>query len=351
MALVNFIENLLSDGYTLKETASLSGTNQNLVKAIDKARLERMYTVAGSNGVRELAKPEDYAMYIGIDEFLLHDGHRYATVIMDLTTGAVLHLAHGKGKAVVHEFIDRVGEDWMSHVKAMGCDMNSDYTTAIKERCPWIRIVYDRYHLVANFNARVIAEVRKDEQRRLIAEGDAEGARRLKGSKYILTSKRSTLLAKAEGTCKGRKKRPGVLFNEARPKQNEKDWLKRYDEIMASNELLMATDVVKEKLEKAYQITDEAEMCAEIDDLIEICRGTGNRHFLWFSNMLEERKDGIVSHAVHRISSGKVEGTNNMIKTLRRQGYGYPDDEYFFLKIFDASRAKLRKVNEGPITQ
>ena len=27
-----------------------------------------------------------------------------------------------------------------------------------------------------------------------------------------------------------------------------------------------------------------------------------------------------------------------MIKTLRRAGYGYPDDEYFFLKIFDASR-------------
>jgi hypothetical protein len=26
------------------------------------------------------------------------------------------------------------------------------------------------------------------------------------------------------------------------------------------------------------------------------------------------------------------------IKTLRRQGYGYPDDDYFFLKLFDASR-------------
>ena len=28
----------------------------------------------------------------------------------------------------------------------------------------------------------------------------------------------------------------------------------------------------------------------------------------------------------------------NKIKTLRRQGYGYPDDEYFFLKLFDMSR-------------
>jgi hypothetical protein len=38
------------------------------------------------------------------------------------------------------------------------------------------------------------------------------------------------------------------------------------------------------------------------------------------------------------ISAGKIEGINNKIKTLRRQGYGYPDDDYFFLKLFDASR-------------
>jgi transposase len=30
--------------------------------------------------------------------------------------------------------------------------------------------------------------------------------------------------------------------------------------------------------------------------------------------------DGIVAHARHRITSGRVEGTNQMIKTLRRAG-------------------------------
>ena len=40
----------------------------------------------------------------------------------------------------------------------------------------------------------------------------------------------------------------------------------------------------------------------------------------------------------HQISLGKMEGTNGMIKTLRRAGFGYCDDEYFFLKIFDSSR-------------
>ena len=72
--------------------------------------------------------------------------------------------------------------------------------------------------------------------------------------------------------------------------------------------------------------------------IVEVCRGTGDRHFEWFARLVEGHMDGIVAHARHQISSGKVEGTNGMIKTLRRAGYGYPDDEYFFLKIFDSSR-------------
>lgn len=50
--------------------------------------------------------------------------------------------------------------------------------------------------------------------------------------------------------------------------------------------------------------------------------------------------EGIIAHATYKISAGKIEGINQKIKTLRRHGYGYPDDEYFFLKIMDASRKK-----------
>lgn len=75
-----------------------------------------------------------------------------------------------------------------------------------------------------------------------------------------------------------------------------------------------------------------------IFDIMELCEETGNKHFLWFRNLLYNHFDGIVSHATIKISSGKIEGINNKIKTLRRQAYGYPDDEYFFLKLIDMSR-------------
>jgi transposase len=48
--------------------------------------------------------------------------------------------------------------------------------------------------------------------------------------------------------------------------------------------------------------------------------------------------EGIIAHATYDISAGKIEGVNDRIKTIRRQGYGYPDDDYYFLRFFDASR-------------
>ena len=79
-----------------------------------------------------------------------------------------------------------------------------------------------------------------------------------------------------------------------------------------------------------------------IEHAAGIRHGTGDRHFAWFARLLESHMDGIRAHALHPVTSGKVEGTNNMIKTLRRKHYGLPDDEYLFLKIMDASRKKQR---------
>lgn len=45
-----------------------------------------------------------------------------------------------------------------------------------------------------------------------------------------------------------------------------------------------------------------------------------------------------MAHASLTIASGKIEGIKNKIKVIRNQAYGIPDDEYFFLKIMDASR-------------
>ena len=64
--------------------------------------------------------------------------------------------------------MDHVGDEWMSKVEAMACDMNSDFEETFKGRYPKLDIVYDRFHIIKNFNDKVVSEIRKDEQRRLL---------------------------------------------------------------------------------------------------------------------------------------------------------------------------------------
>ena len=327
--LLAFTQDLLAMHIPLKTVAQLTGLNQNTVKEIDKERLNCLYTVNGEGKV--LKNPEKRSRILAIDEFKLHDGHKYAVVIIDLETGHVLHLAHGKKKAAVYEFIDRVGLDWMSSVQAVACDMNSDFEEAFLDRCPHLHIVYDFFHIKKNFNDKVVAEVRKDEQKRLKEEGREEEAKALKKTKYILTSSVKTLEQRDKDAAEGKLvSKASELFN--KPELKSKGGLKeRYDRLIKDNELFLVMDIVKEKLDIAYSETKEEKMRIQIQEIIETCRATGNEHFEWFAKLLENHFEGIVSHARYKISTNRLEGFNNAIKTERRQGYGYPDYHNLFL--------------------
>lgn len=89
--LEEFIERLLgSASFTLKSISELTGVCKNIDKAIDMRRLKILYTVDG----KKLRKPQDYCRFLGIDEFKLHDGHKYATHIINIE--AARHLKKSK---------------------------------------------------------------------------------------------------------------------------------------------------------------------------------------------------------------------------------------------------------------
>ena len=54
--------------------------------------------------------------------------------------------------------------------------------------------------------------------------------------------------------------------------------------------------------------------------------------------LVEKHLEGIIHAIVLGLSTGKLEGTNNMIKTTRRSAYGFRDTQYFFSKIYENSR-------------
>ncbi len=344
--MLSFAQGLLEMGLTNSEVSELSGLHKNTVKDIDLKRLQSLYTEVKRDGdgneKRVLRKPEAQARYLAIDEFKLHDGHRYATIIIDLESGHALWLARGRKKAVVYDFIEHVGEQWMDGVEAVACDMNSDFQQAFEERCPRIRVVFDYFHIVKNFNDKVVSEVRKDEQQRLIREGNSEGAASLKKVRYILTSSRETLARKDEEAAEGKVIHPELELFTGEEVKRKGGQLNKYEALVQENSLILALDLVKAKLQEAYDLKDELQMAEKLKEIAVLCRETGSPHFRWFNRLLKNHFDGIIAHATHNISTSKLEGINNKIKTLRRQAYGYPDDEYFFLKLLDATRREPR---------
>ena len=284
-ALHQYTCDLLASGtYTNKQVAEITGLGKNTVKAIDKKRLQDLYTT--DNGSK-LIKPEQQAKYLGIDEFKLHNGRRYATHIIDLETGQVLWIQNGKKKQVVYDFIYHVGVEWMSGVEAVACDMNSDFQEAFEEKCEWIRPVFDYFHIVKNFNDKVVSEVRKDEQRRLYEEGNIEAAQALKKTRYILMSNRTTLQKKDADAASERIIHKGSPLFKTEDIKRKSGYEAKSDALLQENKLLFTLDLVKEKLSAAYTLTDEARMADAISDIMDICQATGNKHLLWFGKMLD----------------------------------------------------------------
>ena len=61
-----------------------------------------------------------------------------------------------------------------------------------------------------------------------------------------------------------------------------------------------------------------------------------------FAERKKKRLDGLIAHASHPISTGKLEGFNNRIKVAKRIAYGYRDEDYFFSLILFISIPSIR---------
>lgn len=91
----------------------------------------------------------------------------------------------------------------------------------------------------------------------------------------------------------------------------------------------------------SYTLPFKAKMTITNSEIMDLCEATQTTQLVWFRIMLITHFEVIIAHADNPFSTGKVGGINNKIKTVIRQGYGCQDDEYFFLKLFDASRRHM----------
>lgn len=294
----------LADRMTIRDVAEHLGISWDVVKEIVKTDLKRNFAKPRLKDLRQIA----------IDEISIGAGHRYLTIVLDLESGAVVHVGSGKGGDALKDFWKRLRSSG-AKIEAVGMDMSPAYIAAVMANLPGAKIVFDRFHVIKLLND-ALSDLRRAMYRDI---EDNLGKRVLKGTRWLIL------------------KRPENLD----PKRNER---KRLEEALRLNAPLAMAYYLKEELYEFWELEDYEEAETFLLDWIERAEATGIRQLVKFAQTLRFHHSGLLNYYDYPISSGPLEGTNNKIKTMKRQAYGYRDQEFFQLKIYALHKARYALV-------
>lgn len=280
---------------SIRHAAAFYGLAWTTVKLIDKRHLERELGPVDLTGVQVIA----------MDEFAIHKGHRYATVIVEPYRKRVLWLGLGRGRKDVRPFFELLGPDGRASLQAVAMDMNAGYAEEVRAQCPDAKIVYDLFHVAAKYGREVIDRVRVDQANKL--RHDKPARKLVKTARWLLARNRE---------------------NVTRPEDQV-----RLRELLAGNRALFVVYVMKDDLKALWSYRHSG--YAERFWLQWYHRAMYSRiaPLKAFARNLKNYLPGILSHCRWPLGTNLVEGINNKIKVIKRMAYGYRDEDYFFLKI------------------
>ena len=279
---------------TIKQVAKHLDLDWKTIKAIDKSFLEKQFEKVDYSDLKILA----------IDEISQKKRHKYLTIILNYETGRIVWIGNGRKKETLDSFFNGMTEEEKNNIEAVAMDMWRPYMKAAKEYIPNAKIVFDFFHVVKEFS-KVIDKIRAKEY----SKANETEKLVIKGSKYLLLKNKKNL-------------KPEELLD--------------LNKLLNLNQNLLKVYILKDLLKEIwkYKYRKYAEKIFNI--WRRYARQTGILELRKFARKLLKHKDGILNHCKYRISTGKLEGTNNKLKVIKRKMYGFIDTEYFKLKAMQA---------------
>jgi transposase len=243
---------------------------------------------------------------LGIDEFALRKGHRYDTILCDLTSREVLEVIDGRKKEAVVKLLERLCDP--EAVKAVSMDMSASFRPAVQTALPNAQIVVDHFH--------VIQHVMKAFRKVLSSWAHKrEGMVLLHGKQHLFLKAKENLTEKEAQD----RERIGTHLPAL-----EKAW-----QLKEALRLWYATATVTDAAQKLdswmKQVQEEGP-----DALREALSPFKN----WRQEIL-----AFFSFLPILVSNGFVEGKNNRTKAMMRQAYGYRNRYNLRMRILLEARA------------
>jgi transposase len=262
----------LSRLMTIQDVAHHLGVSWDVIKEIVKQDLQRRFARPKLKQLRQIA----------IDEIAIGAGHRYLTIVLDLESGAVVHVGRGKGGAALEAFWRRLRR-CRAKVEAVATDMSPAYIDAVRTRLPEATLVFDRFHVMKLFNDKLAAL-----RRSLYHQATQEGKKVLKGVRWLLV------------------KRPEHL--DCRRHERE-----RLQDALQLNEPLALAYYLKEDLGEFWEQDDQEEATVFLLDWLAQAEASGVRILKDLAKTLRKHALGLLAYYDYPISTGPLEGTNNKI--------------------------------------
>ena len=108
------------------------------------------------------------------------------------------------------------------------------------------------------------------------------------------------------------------------------------------NEPLAKAYYLKDELRQFWLYESKTEAESNIMSWIVKAEGSGVKMLIRFAKTVRKQFKQILAYYDCPISTGILEGTNNKIKTLTKQAYGFRDNDYFKLKLLGLHRSKYQ---------
>ncbi len=294
----------LSRLMTIQDVAQHLHVSWDTIKDIQKRDLRHRYRKPRLAKLRQIA----------LDEIAIGKGQRYLTVVLNLETGAVVFVGDGKGAEALEPFWQRLRAA-RAKIEAVATDMSAAYIQAVRTHLGDAVHGFDHFHVIKLFNEKL-----SDFRRELYREAtDRMQKEVLKGTRWLL-------LKNPENLDEGRDERA------------------RLEEALRMNQPLATVYYLKEDLRQIWQQADKATAARVLEDWLRRAEASCIKVLQKFAGTLAMYRTGILAYYDYRISTGPLEGTNNKIKTMQRQAYGFRDQEFFKLKILALHEAKYALV-------
>jgi transposase len=284
----------LSRHMTIQDVAEHLGVGWDLIKDLQKTDLQRRFKKIPLKKLRQLA----------IDEISIGKQSRYLTVVLDLKSGAVVFVGEGKGSQALEPFWKRL-RGARAKIQAVAMDMSPAYIKAVSEHLPKAQIVFDHFHIIKLFNEKL-----SDLRRELFREAQDKHLKDvLKGTRWLLLMNPEHL-------------------------DPDRDEQQRLDKALKLNAPLATAYYLKEDLRQLWQQPNWRTARKFLTSWCKRAMASGIGILQQFARTLQKHAQGILNYFKFPISTGPLEGTNNKIRTMQRQAYGFRDHEFFKLKIY-----------------